>query len=176
MASNKNVKLMLTENVDNLGIVGDVVNVRSGYARNYLLPHGLADQPTAGNLKRVEARRAEVQKQLREKRQQQEALLAKLAEFELTVKRSANEEGVLYGSVSQHDIAIALQEAGFAITDRDIRIGDAIKHIDTYTIPVQIARDLKTEIKLTVERDQPSEALQAEMEAGEETAEATEKE
>ncbi|MBI1368797.1 MAG: 50S ribosomal protein L9 [Planctomycetes bacterium] len=175
MSTKKNVKLLLTENIDNLGIVGDVVNVRAGYARNYLLPHNLATSPTPGNMKKVEARRAEVEKQMREQRAQREALLAKLEGFEISLMRAANEDGILYGSVSQHDIAVALQEEGFAITDRDIRIGDQIKRLDSYMIPVQIERDLKTEVKLWVVSDKPAENLMAEEDAkhqAEETEEA----
>jgi large subunit ribosomal protein L9 len=160
MGSKKGIQLLLTENVDNLGIVGDVVRVRPGYARNFLLPHGMATEPTAGNVKRLAARRAEVERQLREKRAEQERLLAKLAGFELTMQRSANEEGTLFGSVTQHDIALALQAEGFNIVERDIRIGSPIKSLDSYDIPVQLASDLKTTIKLWVVSDKPAEKLQ----------------
>ena len=168
MSTRKNIKLLLNENVDNLGIVGDVVGVRPGYARNYLLPHGLATDPSPGNIKRIASRRAEVEKQLRELRAQQEALLAKLEDFELTMQRSANEEGTLFGSVNQHDIATALQEEGFNITDRDVRIGAPIKQLDSYQIPIQLAADLKTTIKLWVVSDKPAEQLAAEGAAGNE--------
>jgi len=165
MSTKKSIELLLIENVDNLGIVGDVVQVRPGYARNYLLPMGLATTPTEGAKKAVEARRAEVEKQLREQREQQEKLIEKLEGYELTLQRSANEEGVLYGSVTQADIVLALEEEGFNITERDIRIGDQIKRLDSYEIPVQIAKDLKTEIKLWVVSDKPAEDLMAEEQA-----------
>lgn len=162
MATKKNVKLLLVENVENLGIVGDVVKVKAGYARNYLMPHGLAAQPTPGNMKAVEARRAEVERELRELRQKQEALLARLEGFELTVQRSHNDEGVLYGSVTQHDIVVALHAEGYdLLTERDVRIGAPIKHLDSYQIPIQLASDLKTEIKLWVVSDRPQDKLAA---------------
>ncbi|MBI1375459.1 MAG: 50S ribosomal protein L9 [Phycisphaera sp.] len=164
MATKKSIKLLLTENVDSLGIVGDVVNVKPGYARNYLIPMGLADQPTQGNMKKVEERRKEVERQLRELREHQVKLIEQLEDFELTMKRAANEEGILYGSVSQHDIAEALIEEGFNLKEREIRIGDPIKRLDSYKIPIQLANDLKTEIKLWVVSDKPIEELDAAME------------
>ena len=169
MSSKKHIRLLLTENVDNLGIVGDVVEVKPGYARNYLYPHGLAAAPTEGNMKRVEKRRAEVEQQLAEQRQTQESTIEKMTDVEITLQRSANEDGVLYGSVTQHDIAVALQEEGFEITERDVRIGDAIKLLDSYEIPIQVAGDLKTEIKLWVVSDKPSEELQADTEASDQS-------
>ena len=169
MAGKRNIQLLLTENVENLGIVGDVVKVRSGYARNYLLPHRLATPPTEGAKAAVAERRAEVERQLREKRAQQEKMIEKLAGFEVSLMRAANEEGILYGSVTQHDIAVALQEAGFAVTERDIRIGSAIKRLDSYPIPVQLADDLKAEIKLWVVSDKPAEQLMAEATAADRT-------
>jgi large subunit ribosomal protein L9 len=153
----RSVKLLLTDNVDNLGIVGDVVEVRHGYARNFLLPQGLAITPNPAAIKKLAARREEVERQLREKRSEQEALIAKLAGFELTLKRSANEQGLLFGSVTQHDIALALQEHGFNIVERDVRIGSPIKHLETYTLPIQLAKDLRCEIKVHVESDKPVE-------------------
>ena len=179
MTRNKNVKLLLTENVDNLGIVGDIVEVKPGYARNYLLPHGLAGEPTEGNIAAVAERRAEVERQLRELRAQREKLIERLEGHEITLKRAANEQGVLFGSVSQHDIALALQEDGFDIQDREVRIGFQIKQLDSYTIPIQFDADLKVEIKLWVVSDKPPEELAAEAEAeaaeaGEEPAQTSE--
>ena len=72
----KTTRLLLTESIDNLGIVGDVVRVKMGYARNYLVPHGLATEPTQGAVKRLAQRRAEVEKEMRQRRSAQEALLA----------------------------------------------------------------------------------------------------
>lgn len=153
----RNVKLLLTENVDNLGIVGDVVEVRPGYARNFLLPQALATTPNPAMVKKLAARREEVERQLREKRAQQEVIISKLAGFELTLKRSANEQGILFGSVTQHDIAKGLQDEGFNITERDIRIGAPIKHLETVTIPVQLAKDLRADVKVHVISDKPVE-------------------
>lgn len=156
----KTVRLLLTENVDNLGIVGDVVDVKPGYARNFLRPMGLATQPTEGNIQRLAERRAEVEKELRELRARLEVMFEKLEGYELTIERSCNEQGVLYGGVSQHDIAEAMREEGYDIEDRAVRIGERIERVDSYTIPLALDHDLKTEIKLWVVSDKPMEQLE----------------
>ncbi len=160
----KTIELLLTENVDNLGIVGDVVKVKPGYARNYLLPFGLATDPSPGNIQRLSERRAQVEAEMKAQRTQQESMLEKLAGFELTIERNANEQGVLFGGVSLHDIGDALRAEGFAIDDRAVRIGQQIKRLDSYEIPIALANDLKTEIKLWVVSDRP---LEIEEEEGE---------
>ncbi len=162
MASKKMVKLLLVENVENLGIVGDVVEVKPGYARNYLIPMRLADQPTEGNMRRIEDKRKEVERMLREQREQREKLIEQLEGVELTLERSANAQGVLFGSVTQHDIAETLREMGFAIKERDVRIGEPLKQLDSYQIPIQLDDDLRTEIKVWVVSDRPMEEIEAE--------------
>jgi len=169
----KTVKILLTETVDNLGIVGDVVEVRPGYARNYLLPRAMATDPTPGNIQRLAARRAVVEAELKARRADLEVVHKKLEGFELTMQRSANEQGVLFGGVSQHDIAEGLRAEGLAIEDRMVRIGNQIKRLDSYHIPVVLASDLRSEIKLWVVSDKPAEQVQAEQA---EAAEAEKKE
>jgi large subunit ribosomal protein L9 len=150
----KNLKLLLTENVDSLGIVGDVVNVRLGYARNFLLPRNMATEPTEEALQGVAARRAEAQRQLAELRKQREALVSRLAGTELTMQRSCNDQGILYASVTQQDLAHALGQAGFpGIKPRDVRLGQNIKRIDTYEVHVKFESDLEAHVKLWVVAD-----------------------
>jgi large subunit ribosomal protein L9 len=155
----KTVKLLLTETVDNLGIVGDVVSVKPGYARNYLMPCGLATEPTAGNVKRLAARRAEAEVRMRELRAAMESVAERLKGHEVTIVRSANEQGVLFGSVSHRDIADALRQDGFQIDDKAVRVGEPIKRLDSYQITLVLAHDLRTEIKLWVVSDKPLEQL-----------------
>ena len=159
----RTVQLLLVENVDNLGIVGDVVHVKPGFARNYLLPHGIAVPPSPEKIEELAAKRAEEAARLAKLAEEQRGMIDKLEGFELTVERSANENGLLYGGVSQHEIALALPAAGFAIDDRHVRIGDQIKRLDSYDIPIVVNKDLKTEIKLWVVSDDPS--VQADPEA-----------
>src|SRR5687768_18550636 len=107
------VKLLLKESIKNVGRVGDVVEVSAGYARNYLLPKDLALQPTPGNIKKVEERRREIERQERERREQQAALIKQLEGVEVTLERRANEQGHLFGSVTATDSAKAPQGPGF---------------------------------------------------------------
>ncbi len=153
----KAVEVLLIETIESLGIVGDVVKVKAGYARNYLLPCAKAIIPTPSAIAKLAERRAEVAAELAVLRKKQEAIFAKLENFELTLERSANDTGILFGGVNQHDIANALRDAGFDIEDRHVRTGEQIKRLDTYFIPIQLANDLKTEIKLWVVSDRPME-------------------
>jgi large subunit ribosomal protein L9 len=177
MHGKRKVELLLHENVSNLGIVGDVVHVRPGYARNYLLPMGLASPPTQAQIDRLAERRKEMQEQLERQRAEQQAMIDKLEAFEITLQRSANEQGVLFGSVTQHEIGEQLRAEGFNVEDRFVRIGEQIKRLDSYQIPIEIDKELKTEIKLWVVSDRPLEEEEGEAEeegeeAGEEAAEA----
>lgn len=153
-----NVKLLLQESIKNLGKVGDVVEVSPGYARNYLLPHGLAVEPTANNLKRVAARRQEIERQERERREQQEALLKQLQGKDITIVRKANEQRHLYGAVSATDIARALQADGFNVHPDDVLLGGKLDRIDTYTVKIRFADDLETDLKVYVAPDAESKA------------------
>jgi ribosomal protein L9 len=149
----RNVSLLLLESVDSLGIVGDVVSVRTGYARNYLLPRGLASEPDEALMKSLASKREAAERQLRELRAQREKMVEKLNEFELKLVRSCNDLGMLYGSVTQKDIAEALAAQGFNVLPRDIRLGQVIKRVDTYHLLVKLDRDLEADIKLHVVPD-----------------------
>lgn len=150
----KNIKLLLTENVDSLGIVGDVVNVRVGYARNFLLPRELATTPSDEMIKAVASKRAEAQKQLAELRKQREAVVEKLKGLTIELVRSCNDLGHLYGAVTQQEIAKALNDAGYPlIRPRDVRLNMAIKRVDHYDVHIKFESDLDSTIKLNVKAD-----------------------
>ena len=153
-----NVKLLLQESIKNVGRVGDVVEVSPGYARNYLLPKGLAVEPTKSNLKKVEARRQEIEKQEREKRDQQERLLKKLEGKDVTLERKANDQGHLYGAVSATDIAKALQAQGFNVEAADVNLPGKLDRIDKYQVTIKFAEDLAGEVKVWVNPDADSKA------------------
>lgn len=149
----RNVKLLLTENVDTLGIVGDVVNVRTGYARNFLLPRNLATTPSEAKIKELAAKRAEAERQLALLRKQREELTGKLAGVEVTLTKSCNDQGILYGAITQQEVATALVEKGFAVKPRDVRMGQVIKRVDTYDVHIKLDSDLDSVIKLWVVAD-----------------------
>ena len=167
----KTVKLLLTESIEGLGIVGDVVSVKAGYARNFLLPRGFATDATQGNINRLAERRKQVEQEMSLKRTTQEKTLTQIEDYELTIEHSANEQGILYGSVSQSQIAQAMRDAGFDIEDRAVRIVDQIKRLDSYSIGIQLAADLKTQIKLWVVSDKPMDELRPDQGAQDQEAE-----
>src|SRR5271170_2385298 len=152
------VKLLLNESVKNVGKVGDVVEVSPGFARNYLLPQGLAVVPTPGNVKRIEARRIEIERMERERRDQQAALIKQLAAVEVTLERKANEQGSLFGSVTATDIAKALQTQGFNILPGDVNLPGRLDRVNTYTVQIKFAEDLATDLKVWVAPDAESKA------------------
>ncbi|MCC6677673.1 MAG: 50S ribosomal protein L9 [Phycisphaerales bacterium] len=149
----KNIELLLTENVEALGIVGDVVKVRTGYARNFLLPRDMATKPSEEKIKELSAKRAEAQRMLAEQRKQREELSQKLEGVEVHLIRSCNDQGILYGAITQQDIATELGKMGHGVKPRDIRLSQVIKRIDTYDIHVKLDSDLDTIIKLWVVAD-----------------------
>jgi large subunit ribosomal protein L9 len=154
----RTVKLLLKESIKNVGRVGDIVDVSPGYARNYLLPRDLALQPTPGNVKKVEERRKEIEKQERERREQQAALIQRLSGVEVTLERRANEQGHLYGAVSATEIAKALQAQGFNIEPGDVNLPGRLDRIDTYQVTIKFAEDLTTDVKVWVAPDAESKA------------------
>ena len=151
------MKLLLCKNVQNLGIVGDTVNVSAGYARNYLLPQRLATEPTEVNVRRlVEARKVAEQEVARERGRMEEAA-KRLEGVEVTVRARANEEGVLYGSVGRKEIAHALAEEGHGIVPEYIALAAPIRRLDTVPVEVRFSTDLKTTIKVWVVREKAGE-------------------
>ena len=154
----RTVKLLLKESIKNVGRVGDIVDVSPGYARNYLLPRDLAVQPTPGTVKKVEERRKEIEKQERDRRDQQAALIQRLSGVEVTLERRANEQGHLYGAVSATEIAKALQAQGYNIQPDDVNLPGRLDRIDTYQVTIKFAEDLTTDVKVWVAPDAESKA------------------
>lgn len=152
------VKLLLKESIKHVGKVGDIVEVSPGYARNYLLPKDLAVEPTANNVKKIEARRKEIERLEAEKRKEQAQIIEALKAVEVTLERRANEQGHLFGSVSATDIAKALQAQGHAVEPDDVFLPGKLDQINTYTVRVKFAEELETELKVWVAPDPESKA------------------
>ena len=149
----KSIRLLLTENVDNLGIVGDVVNVRLGYARNFLLPRNLATVPSEDVIQSLAEKRKQAEAEQKALRASREELIGKVDGLEMTLERSCNDQGQLYGSVTQQDIASALTELGYRVRPREVRLSHTIKRIDSYDVLVKFDTDLEAHIKLWVAAD-----------------------
>ncbi len=166
----KPVELLLLRNVENLGIVGDIVEVRAGYARNYLLPHALAEHPTAEKVEALKEARAKALAELAAQRALREETVAKLEGVSLKLVRSCNDQGVLYGSIGQRDIADALIAAGYPVDIRAVRQTQPFRRIGSYTCTIQFDKDLRVDIAIEVGADRALELLEAEK-AAEEAAE-----
>lgn len=149
----RTIELLLLKNIENLGIVGDLVKVRPGFARNFLLPHALAEYPTADKIESLKDARAKALAEVAAARASREQLVARMNDVAVSVVRSCNDQGILYGSISQRDIADALQGAGYGVDIRAVRLAQSIRRIGTYHIPIQLDKDLRTEITLNVQAD-----------------------
>ncbi len=151
------MKLLLCKTVDKLGIVGDVVDVAAGYGRNYLVPYGLATTPTEGNMRRLAEARRVAEEDRSRARAELEALAARMTDVEVTIRAKANEDGVLYGSVSARDIADALAEDQFFLKAEQILLDHPIRHLENMMVDVRLAQDLRTQVKVWVVRDKVDE-------------------
>lgn len=144
------MKVVLRQDVDNLGDRGQVVNVAPGYARNFLLPKGLALEATAGNLRTLE-----LQRKVWEKREAKDAdgarqLAARIAAARISITKKAGENNTLYGSVTSSEIADLLNAQGFEIDRRRIQLKDPIRSVGTFKVPIKIHRQVVAEAELEV--------------------------
>lgn len=144
------IQLILTQQVPHLGSSGDVVKVRPGYARNYLVPQGLATFATANNLRLVEKHRQRIKELEEARRADLQNLAAQIAQRSLTIEANANAEGHLYGSVNADQIAEALRNEGFPIQSENVRIEGPLKELGLYSIRIHLAQDIEGEVKLWV--------------------------
>ena len=145
-----NTKILLREDLENLGGRGEIVKVKSGYARNYLLPQGLATLATKGNLKQIEQEREALLKRAATEKSTAEAQADQMRDIALTFERRAGENGTLFGSVTTMDIAEALRAKGYEIDRKRISLDDSIKELGDYTARVKLHRDVTIEIPVEV--------------------------
>jgi large subunit ribosomal protein L9 len=160
MASKK-IELLLNRTIENLGLVGDVVKVKPGFARNYLLTHGFAEAPTQEKIEALKDRRAQAQAELSKLRSEREALMARMEGAAIKLIRSVNDQGVLYGAVTQRDISDQLVVDGFMVDMRAVRLQNPIRRIGQYSCLIQLDRDLKTELTIDVLPDRALENFTA---------------
>ncbi|MBM4006531.1 MAG: 50S ribosomal protein L9 [Planctomycetes bacterium] len=152
MAARK-VELLLNKTVENLGLVGDVVKVKPGYARNYLLPHALAEAPTAEKIEALKSARAQAAAEMEKLRTDRAALIARLEGVSIKLVRSVNDQGALYGAVTHRDIADQLVADGFHVDMRAVRLGQTIRRIGSYSCAIVFDRELRTDIGVEVAPD-----------------------
>ena len=147
------VEVVLKENLEHLGSIGDVVKVRRGYARNYLLPRGLAVVASRGNVKQVEHEKAVQAQRIAKLREEQEAVVAKLSKVTVMVAKEAGEDGKLFGSVTSNDVLEGLKSKGIEVEidkKKLVMPDQPIKEVGSYEVGVKLPYGLTATIKLEV--------------------------
>ena len=147
----RNVKVLLRENVDNLGTVGEVVTVAPGYARNYLIPQRVAIEATPENVKSLERRRERMQAELAAREAEVNARIEVLGRVRLATSEKADETGSLYGSVNAAAVARLLTEAGYPVDEKDVRLDEPIKTVGAHEVPIHVHGEHYAGVQLTVE-------------------------
>ena len=142
--------VILRQSIENLGQPGDIVKVSAGYARNFLLPRGLAYEATEGNRKRLEREREKLEAAEGERRGRAQEIANRLGEVSLTFAARVGDEGKLFGSVTAADIAQQLEAQGHHVEKRQIDLHEPIRALGVYRVPIRLHADVKPEIKVWV--------------------------
>lgn len=143
-------ELILTQDVDNLGIAGEIVDVRAGFARNYLLPQGLALEATEANLRQLTRERSSLEERRTRAANEAQALSESIQGVSLEFAVKAGEEGKLFGSVTSGDIAAALGEKGVQIDRQVVKLGEPIKQLGEYNVPIRLHAEVIPVVHVTV--------------------------
>lgn len=146
----RQVELLLAEDVEQLGKQGDIIKVKAGFARNFLLPQGLATIATTENKRLVELHKQRIEERVKQKRQALVQLAEKVGKYSVTLEANANEEGHLYGSIVAVDISKALITAGYGVEPDHIRLEGPLKELGMYTVKLQFEPEVKAEVKVWV--------------------------
>jgi len=144
------MKVILTSSVPGLGQTGDMVDVKNGYARNYLIPQGKAMAATTGNVKTLEHQKRIVASRVEKERKEAAGLAERLGAVSITLNRHAGEEDKLFGSVTTRDISEALSAEGIEIEHHVIQLEEPIKTLGVYNVPVKLHADVLVEVKVWV--------------------------
>lgn len=147
------MKLILREDVENLGKIGEIVEVAGGYGRNYLLPRGLAVQASTKNLKEQEHQKKLIQARMDRQKKDAQEMAGSLDSVSCTISRKTGEDEKLYGSVTSRDIEEALREEGVSIDRKRILLEEPLKKLGVYTVPVKLHADVTGNIKVWVVKD-----------------------
>lgn len=148
------MKIILTENIASLGEIGQIVNVAPGYARNYLLPRGLALKASGENVRELEHRKRILAAKREKVRQEMLSAAEKLNQVSIQLHRKVAEDDKLYGSVSVVDIANALEEQGFEVDRKNIILEQPIKQLGAYSVPIRMGSDVNANIQLLIEKEE----------------------
>jgi large subunit ribosomal protein L9 len=149
------MQVLLRQSVDKLGLLGDVVDVKDGYARNYLLPRGLAIKVSDANMQMIEQERERARAEEAARIGNYKALAASLVETSVTIEGRANEEGHLFGSVNAAQIAFALKGKGLPIDEKQVRLEHPLKEIGVFDVAVHLHADVEAVTKVWVVQAKP---------------------
>lgn len=155
------MEVILLERVEKLGQMGEVVRVKDGYARNFLIPQNKALRATKNNLKRFETEKSQLEAANLKRRAEAESVAKKMEGLSVTLLRQAGETGQLYGSVNGRDVAVAVTDAGFTITRAQVELDAAIKTLGIVTVKVRLHPEVAVAIKVNVARSEEEAELQA---------------
>lgn len=144
------IELLLIQSIDGLGSQGDVVEVKPGFAKNYLLPQGLATLATEHHKRMVEKHRARLQSIEEQRLAGLRTLAATLSEQSLTIEANANDEGHLYGSVGAMEIISALKRIEFTVTEDQVRLKGPLKELGLYTVKIHLGHDVESAVKVWI--------------------------
>ncbi len=147
------MKVILKESVENLGTVGDVVSVKDGYGRNYLVPRGLAILADPRNVKAVEHQKKALEKKRLREVSKAEELAAALAGTRLVFRRKASEQEQLFGSVTHIDIEAALAEKGFSVSRKQVALEQPIKALGEFSVTLKLQGSVKAKVTVAVEKE-----------------------
>lgn len=146
------MKVLLHADIEGVGYLGDVVEVSDGYGRNYLLPEKLAVRPTQDNIKTIQKERAKKSEMRRLVREKLLKVAEQVNDAEVTIKALANEQGHLFGSVSEEDVASALREKGYEIKTKNVVMPEHFRKLDTYEVPLRFEKDIEAKVQVHVVR------------------------
>ena len=146
--------VILRENVENLGRIGDMLNVPDGYARNFLLPRNLVVMADEKNKAAVEHQKRLLEKRRQAQKLEAQELAKKLGDFSCTVKRKVGEHDKLYGSVSAHDIAEALKQAGLVVDKRSVQLEAPIRALGVHTVSVRLEPEVTATVKVWIVKEE----------------------
>jgi len=144
------MNVILRENVDNLGTIGDMVKVKPGYARNYLIPSKKAIEATVRNVKQLEHQKKMVQDRVYKNLKDAEVVSKRIEALSITLSQRVGENDRLFGSVTSMNIAAALQEEGLEIDKRQIQLEEQIKQLGVYTVPIKLHSEVTANLKVWV--------------------------
>lgn len=151
------MRVILKQDVENLGRKGDSVDVAAGFGRNYLIPKRLAIEVTSSNIKMIEIERQALKKRIEKERLSYQELIQRLNQTNLTFKKKAGEKDHIFGSVSSSDIKDALQALGYDIEKKKILLDEPIKRVGNYTVPIKVYYDEQAELKVEVLKEEETE-------------------